>query len=107
MNVPIKVKGGGLDLPDVTVTFYMSKMLTAEQEQYLERLIDGWYGVGAHEGFGGRLHFMHDIIFDDEQTICLSLDMGSAPIEALDILYKIVIDSLNIFEVKIEKIVLE
>lgn len=73
----------------------------------MERVISGWYDVGVHGGFGGYFHYLDDVIFDDEQTISFSIDMGSAPFEALDILYQIVDNALNMYGVQLEKIELE
>jgi hypothetical protein len=106
MTVSIEQKKD-LDLPDVTIVFYINIILTAEQEHYLKRIISGWYDVGAHGGFGGNFHFLDHIIFDDEKTISFHVDMGSAPIEALDVLYRIVDDALNMYGVQLEKIELE
>ncbi|MHB1418239.1 MAG: hypothetical protein ACYCX4_01425 [Bacillota bacterium] len=106
MNVPIEVNDS-MSLPDVSITFYLSRMLTTEQEQYIKGIIIGWYDVGVHGGFGGYFHFMHDIIFDDEQTIYLSMDMGSAPSDALDVLYTIVNHVLTMYDLLLEKIKLE
>jgi len=107
MNVKIKVLSDFCP-PDVQVTFYLSKMLTEEQEQYLDRIITAWYDIGTHKGYGeGPLHNLHDVIFDDEQTIYLSIDMGRCPISALEVLYKVVIDALDTYGVKVEKIELE
>lgn len=40
-------------------------------------------------------------------NIYLSIDMGRCPIQALEVLYKVVIDALDTYGVKVEKIELE
>jgi len=105
MNKPPIETLEGFCPPDVQVTFYLSRMLTPEQEQYVERVIGGWYDVGVHRGFGdGVLHYMDRVIFDDEQTIYLCIDMGSCPEQALGVLLRVVVDALNMYDVKVEKI---
>jgi len=47
---------------------------------------------------------MDEIDLDDQQTICLSIDMGSYGQQALEILIKLVMDVLQMYEVTVNKI---
>lgn len=107
MNVPIEVMED-FTPPDVQITFYLNKMMTEKQEGELKQLIGAWFAVGLHRGYGeGVLHYLGDVVFDDEQTIYVLADMGSCSKNALDVLLKIVIDALQQYNVTVNKITLE
>lgn len=105
MSVPIETLES-FNPPDINITIYLDKSLTPEQEEKVQRLIISWYDVGVHGGYGeGYLHFMHEIIFDDEKTISLTVDYGSyRSWDALKVLCKILEEEMKIYHVGIRKI---
>ena len=99
--------------PDVRISFYMSSMLTPEQEKEVESLISAWYIVGSEKGFEidtwkGRFHYLGDVIFDDEQCLYIAADLGSCNEDAaLQALFNIIESRLESYGVDIERVELE
>lgn len=107
VDVPITVSEE-MSLPDVIMTVFMSRMLTEEEEMRITRLMESWYDVGAYGGYGGTgFHYMGKIIFDDEQTIYTSVDLGECPVKTLEVLIIILTNALKEYGVDIERIELE
>lgn len=91
--------------PDVVVRITFETKLSKDNKEYLEHLIDGWYGVAVHRGLSiGAIHFMHDYVIKDH-SVKLEIDLGSAPVEVLDVLYRIIIDKCDGEGIIIKKIV--
>lgn len=91
--------------PDVVVRISFETKLSKDNKEYLEHLIDGWYGVAVHRGLSTRpIHFMHDYVIKDN-SVKLEIYLGSAPVEVLEVLYRIIIDLCDGEGIIIKKIV--
>lgn len=103
-----KLNKNKMDLPDVRVTIFLSRFLKYSEENLIEKEILKWYSIGVSEGYNdGYLHSLNELIFDDEATIYLDLDMGSCKLELLEQLLQKIKETLSKYKVKITKIDIE
>lgn len=105
-NINIQIeKIDDFQFSNVELIFYMSRSLTFEEERYIEVVITSWYLIGTHHGLSeSKLHYMSDPIFDDEKTISFQVDLGGCSIKVLDILFTVLKDALEIYDVRLIKV---
>lgn len=95
--------------PDVAVTLALHEELSAGPRNRLERLLDRWYEVAVHGGYGGHIHSMSGIHAGEDQghpTLEWTVDFGNASEEALQTLLQELSDFISEEGVAVERVVL-
>jgi hypothetical protein len=75
--------------PDVRIRIVCGQVLTADQGERLDKLIDAWYWIGSYGGFGGFMHFADESLHqveDGRTTVEWLMDLGSAGDNVLEVL---------------------
>ena len=98
------------DPSTLAFTLFVGRSLNDEERDQLERLLIGWYDVGAYGGYDGHLHFMAEPGFhndeEDGPTVEWWVDMGSVGENGVEVLVRALSGFGEVFGVPLKKLVL-